>query len=140
FVALGPITGRLMHKAGRRIVACSGFTVGEVLLLALTQAGPDDRIVWIGAARFGVGLGVGLRSASIVGEGMEALPGAPGLAGGINNTARQLGTSFGVAASGAIIAHRTPTVAGVHLVGVYAAGVWMLGAIVAMVLFTRPSE
>ena len=137
FVAFGPLTGHLMHGYGRRRVACAGFATGALFLLALTQAGPGLAIVWIGLGLLGIGIALGLMTPSIVGEGMAALPGAPGLAGGLNNTARQLGTSVGVAASGALVAHHSQIVHGVHLVGVAAAAVWLLGGLVVVMLFQR---
>src|SRR5699024_8663414 len=104
--------GHLMHGYGRRRVACAGFATGALFLLALTQAGPGLAIVWIGLGLLGIGIALGLMTPSIVGEGMAALPGAPGLAGGLNNTARQLG-------------------------GVAAAAVWLLGGLVVVMLFQR---
>lgn len=137
FVALGPVTGRLMHRAGRRAVASVGFGTGAVAILSLTRAGPGAGVTWIVLALLGVGIGLGLMTASIVGEGMEALPATPGLAGGINNTARQLGTSFGVAVSGATVGSQAHLVTAVHHVGLLAAATWVVGMVVTAIFFRR---
>lgn len=140
FAAFGPVTGRLMHQFGRRTVACTGFGIGAFLILALTRAATGGHLAWIAIGLFGLGLGLGLLATSIVGEGMEALPGAQGLAGGVNNTARQLGTSFGVAVSGTIVGAGTHFVTGLHEVGYLAAGIWVLAAIVVATLFYRRKQ
>lgn len=134
-VLLGPVTGRLMHRFSRRAVAGAGFGLGAAVLLVLSLVRPGEHVAWLALGLFGVGAGLGLLTASIVGEGMAALPGAQGLAGGINNTSRQLGTSFGVAVSGAVVAGHTRLVDGVHTIELLAAAVWALGLVVVVALF-----
>jgi DHA2 family methylenomycin A resistance protein-like MFS transporter len=140
FAAFGPVTGRLMHRFGRRPIAATGFTAGAMLILTLTGTSASGNLAWIAVGLLGIGIGLGLITASIVGEGMEAIPAAQGLAGGINNTARQFGTSVGVAISGAIVGSQTDFLTGVHHVSWLAGSGWILGAIIVLTLFTRTKQ
>ncbi|GAB3566293.1 MFS transporter [Spelaeicoccus albus] len=137
FAGLGPITGRLMARFGRRVVACSGFTAGAVLIAALARV--DGAGPWLVAGLLGIGIGLGLMTAPIVGEGMAGLPGAPGLAGGINNTARQLGTSTGVAAAGTVMVAGTLG-EGLRVVGLAECVLWLAGGAIAWTMFARRSD
>lgn len=73
-------------------------------------------------ALLGVGIGVGLFTAPMVAAALAAVPsGKSGLAGGINNTARQAGTALRVASYGALAgapAHASRFTAALHALGV----------------------
>ncbi len=87
-------------------------------------------------ALLGIGVGLGLMTAAIVGETMAAWPARPGMAGGLNNALRQLGTSVGVAVGGAFTLHATggPLLAQTGLT----AGLWWIaGAALVLVGFDR---
>lgn len=139
FAGLGPITGRLMASAGRRAVAACGFMLGAVLLTALALVDGHGTVGgWLVTGLLGIGIGLGLMTAPIVGEGMAGMPGAPGLAGGINNTARQLGTSVGVAAAGTVMAAGTLR-AGLHVIGLAESVAWLAGGALVWTMFARRS-
>ncbi|MBB4136303.1 MFS transporter [Gordonia humi] len=134
FVILGPMSGRLVAARGRRAVAASGFVAGAVGLATL---GRVSGLVGLVPGLLGIGVGLGLMTAAIVGETMAAWPARPGLAGGLNNALRQVGTSAGVAVGAGLtsglgddaLLTRTGSVAGLW---------WLCGALVVVLGFSRP--
>ncbi|SJM68853.1 Permease of the major facilitator superfamily [Gulosibacter sp. 10] len=133
FVVLGPVAGRLVIRCGRRAVAALGLILGGLGLLTL---GRLSGIAGLVPGLLGVGVGLGLMTSAIVGETMAAWPARPGMAGGLNNALRQLGTSAGVAvgglstshAAGAPLLERTGLVAGIW---------WIGGAVLVLAGFER---
>jgi MFS transporter, DHA2 family, methylenomycin A resistance protein len=83
----------------------------------------------------GVGTGLGLFSAPVVAAAIRSVPPQrSGLAGGVNNTARQVGTALGVAIYGAVVgspAHTQHFVDSLRGSGVAGAAAWL-----AVVLLT----
>lgn len=134
FVLLGPITGRLVARHGRRPVATAGFGLGALGLLTLGRLPGVPGLV---PALLGIGVGLGLMTSAIVGETMAVWPSRPGLAGGLNNSLRQCGTSVGVALGGVL----TGRLAGRPLLtgtGLAAGTWWLLAAAIVAVGFVRP--
>lgn len=134
FAALGPSSGRAMARFGRRRTALAGLLVAVAALCCgagiLAVAVPAAVV----AVLLGIGVGLGLITAPIVGEAMQAIPGRPGLAAGVNNTARQLGTSAGV--TGATARMASPL--GLRWVVLVAALVWTVSAAVVAATFDGP--
>lgn len=133
FVLLGPLTGRLVMRCGRRTVASSGLLIGGLGLLTL---GHLPGIPGLVPALLGIGVGLGLMTAAIVGETMATWPARPGLAGGLSNALRQLGTSTGVAIGGLYSLHAAgaPLLQHTGLVG---GSWWLVGAVLVIAGFTR---
>jgi DHA2 family methylenomycin A resistance protein-like MFS transporter len=75
-------------------------------------------------------------TSAIVGETMAAWPARPGLAGGLNNALRQLGTSSGVAIGGLFTLHASGVALLAHA-GLTAGLWWWAGAVVVLVGFRR---
>jgi DHA2 family methylenomycin A resistance protein-like MFS transporter len=137
FAALGPASGRLMHRRGRRCTAVVGIGTGAVAL-AVSAALADRGAIAVIVLLLGVGVALGLMTAPIVGEAMSSLPGRQGLAAGVNNTARQIGTSVGVAGATALIAHRAGGT-GLALVAGVTAAIWCLCVLVVARTFSTPA-
>lgn len=133
FVILGPLTGKLVIRYGRRTVAAIGLLVGGLGLLTLGQLHGVEGVV---PGLLGIGVGLGLMTAAIVGETMAAWPARPGLAGGLNNAMRQLGTSAGVAIGGLYTMHTTGTPL-LQQTGITGGLWWIAGAVPVLVGFTR---
>jgi len=102
-VVFAPISGRFSGKIGPRL-----FVVGGLLLCALAMvglsgltAGSDYGAMWPWLVVFGIGsaLAMPVLAATIVANADEA---KAGVASGVLNTSRQLGTALGVAVLGSI--------------------------------------
>ncbi|GAB2542204.1 MFS transporter [Brachybacterium huguangmaarense] len=136
FVALGPLSGRLMQRWGRRRVAACGFAVGGACLLTLGRLPGGSAIATLVPGLLGIGLGLGLMTAAVVGETMAAWEARPGLAGGLNNALRQAGTSAGVALGALATAHATGD-ALLARTGGAAGAWWLLAAALVLLGFER---
>lgn len=97
-VVLSPLAGGLTARHGPRPVLLAGAVVaaaGQLCLLVVHRTGGYPLLL---PSLVGVGLGVGLFTAPIVATALRAAPSdRSGLAGAVNNTARQAGTALGVA-------------------------------------------
>jgi EmrB/QacA subfamily drug resistance transporter len=101
---LAPISGVITDKVGSRLPTVVGMAVAAAALVVLTF---DERaaitVVLLILGLFGVGLGLFTppNNSAIMGS---APPNRLGVAGGVLNMTRSLGTSIGVAATGAVLA------------------------------------
>lgn len=103
---LAPVSGSLTDRIGSRWLTVAGMIVAAVALFGLTSHGaatapPGSAVRML--ALFGVGLGLFTppNNSAIMGS---APANRLGLAGGVLNMTRSLGTSLGVAAAGAVLA------------------------------------
>ncbi|WOC13912.1 Putative multidrug resistance protein MdtD [Gordonia sp. MP11Mi] len=133
FVLLGPTTGPLVTRYGRCAVAAVGLVIGGVGLVSVGRLSGTLGLV---PALLGIGVGLGLMSAAIVGETMAAWPARPGFAGGLNNAMRQVGTSIGVVVGGGFTVHDAGPVVVRHA-GVAAGAWWLGGAVLVLAGFSR---
>jgi EmrB/QacA subfamily drug resistance transporter len=101
---LAPVSGAIADRAGSRLPTVLGMGLTTVALVALTvEEHGAIAVVLACLALFGVGLGFFTppNNSAIMGS---APPYRLGVAGGVLNMTRSLGTSLGVAATGAILA------------------------------------
>ncbi|MBV8087122.1 MAG: MFS transporter [Chloroflexi bacterium] len=109
---LAPASGLLADKRGARRPMMAGMFVAAIALagLALVSPAPLGAVLGLLAA-FGVGLGLFTppNNSAIMGS---APPNRLGVAGGVLNMTRSVGTSFGVAATGAVLAVRLAGLSG----------------------------
>ena len=126
---LAPLAGRLSARHGPRPVMFAGAAMaalGQLGLLAVTPTAGYARLL---PALLAVGLGLGVFAAPAVAAAIRAVPaGQSGLASGVNNTARQVGTALGVASYGAVAgspAHTQHFVAVIRGSGIAAAAAWV---------------
>ena len=101
---LAPISGILTDRVGSRLPTVLGMALAALALLSLMVEEHGAILIVLGVlALFGVGLGFFTppNNSAIMGS---APPHRLGVAGGVLNMTRSLGTSLGVAATGAILA------------------------------------
>jgi DHA2 family methylenomycin A resistance protein-like MFS transporter len=134
---LAPVSGRLTAAYGPRRAVLTGCLVaaagGAFLCGVRTAAG----LPWLLGAFTLLGSGAGLVTASAVAAVVRATPPERrGLATGMSNTARQVGTATGVAVFGAVTgpaAARGPFVDALPALGVALVVLWLAAAAVAAV-------
>ncbi|MFD0657257.1 MFS transporter [Thermocatellispora tengchongensis] len=104
-VAMGPVSARLIARYGPRAVTTVGLALGAVSMLLLSRL-DDQAAVLCGLALFSFGGGMAFSGATV-----SALTGAPpgraGVAGGLANTAMEIGPTAGLAGLVAVAAART---------------------------------
>jgi MFS transporter, DHA2 family, methylenomycin A resistance protein len=126
---LAPVAGRLTARYGPRPAMLAGSALAAAGMAALVLAEPAQGYWGAFPALLGVGLGIGMFTAPVVAAAIRAVPPErSGLASGVNNTARQVGTALGVAVYGAVAgppAHVTSYVTALHVLGGVAAAAWL---------------
>ncbi|MQY30643.1 Multidrug resistance protein Stp [Nocardia sp. RB56] len=130
-VALAPVAGRCTARWGARGVVSVGCVVGAIGAPMLTGLTRTAGFGWLLAGFTLLGCGAGLITAAVVAAVVQATPpGRSGLATGVSNTARQIGTASGVAIFGAVAGGPTGPhfLAGLHTLAI-AAAVALLGAL-----------
>ncbi|GAA2756912.1 MFS transporter [Actinopolymorpha rutila] len=134
--ALSPLTGRLTARFGPRPPMVAGLCVGAAGLVGLLLPDASSQYGVLLPALLGLGVGMGLLTAAVVTAAMNAVPrDRAGLAGGVNNTARQSTGALGVAVFGAVAgspAHVRAFLGGLHLLGPAAACVWLAAAVLTV--------
>ena len=138
---VAPATGRLIGRIPMRALLGTAMTAAAagLAVMARLQAGSAWTVLLPGLVLAGVGLGVTSTAVSSAALS-EVEPGRAGMAVGIVNTLRQVGTATGVAVLGALYAPRAGTASGLNDVLLTAAGVAALGAVAAFAfLRDRPS-
>ncbi|MEV4258380.1 DHA2 family efflux MFS transporter permease subunit [Spirillospora sp. NPDC049652] len=134
---VSPFAGRLSDRIGGRRVLLAGLLAFAAGLAAVSLLVGGDAHAWTFTAPLMLmGLGTGCMIAPLSAEAMRGVP--PRLAGsasGVSNSARQLGSVLGTAATTALMAVGTP-LAGVHLA--LALPVALLALAAGALLATRP--
>jgi len=134
---LAPVTGRLAARYGPRPLMIAGLAVGAVAMLDLLRLGPASGYATFLPAWLGLGVGMGLLTAAVVAAAVGGVPPERGgVAGGVNNTARQAFGAIGVAVFGAVAgepADHAGFLSGLHLLGVLGAGSWVVAIGVTLV-------
>ncbi len=126
-VVLAPVSGRLTAARGPRTavgLGCVFAVAGSLLLVGIGTAGGSG---WLLSGFTLLGCGAGLVTTSVVAAVVRATPpDRSGLATGVSNTARQIGTATGVAIFGAIAGspHEPRFVPALHALAVAAAFAW----------------
>jgi DHA2 family methylenomycin A resistance protein-like MFS transporter len=127
---LAAVSGRLTATFGPRLPAVVGVLLGAAGALTLGTIEPRGGFGWMLAGLVALGAGDGFIVTAAVAAAMQAMPPAhAGLAGGLNNTARQLGTAFGVAVFGAVSGPATEAghfVRHVHRLAWIGAAAWLV--------------
>jgi MFS transporter, DHA2 family, methylenomycin A resistance protein len=134
-VALAPVSGRLTARRGPRAAVVTGCLVATVGALPLLGVGVNDGLPALLVGLGVLGCGAGLVTASVVAAVVRATPAdRRGLATGMSNTARQIGTASGVAVFGAVAGSALRPghfVTALHLLAVVSAALWCLAAALA---------
>jgi DHA2 family methylenomycin A resistance protein-like MFS transporter len=102
-----PVAGRLAARFGYRTPVALGCALGGVALLALLRLQPDTAYsaLWWDLGLLGIGFGLTL--SPLIGAVLAAAPPElSGAAGAVNNVARQLGGTIGIAALTTVVTVR----------------------------------
>ncbi|MBB4682815.1 MFS transporter [Amycolatopsis jiangsuensis] len=138
---LGPVSGRLTARFGPLPPMLAGLVLGALGMLNLLRLAPSGGYAEVLPTLLGLGLGMGLLTAAVVTAAVDGAPaGRAGIAGGMNNAARQAGGALGVAVFGAVTGEPDAPVRfvhGLHLLGSLAAGLWLAGVVLAVVCTRR---
>ncbi|SFC50709.1 MFS transporter, DHA2 family, methylenomycin A resistance protein [Nocardioides terrae] len=94
---LGAPAGRLVQRFGSWRTAAAGLGVAAVGLVGMAASIKQPVYPALLPALTLWGIGLGVLTPAIVTAALDALPGAPGVASGASNTARQTGGALGVA-------------------------------------------
>jgi EmrB/QacA subfamily drug resistance transporter len=102
-LVLSPVSGRFTGSYGPRIpvtLACVFLTAGLFMLAGLT---PSTALPYMLASYFVLGAGIGLVNAPITNAAVSGMPpDRAGVAGAATSTARQIGSSIGIALLGSL--------------------------------------
>ncbi|WP_433574642.1 MFS transporter [Nocardia brasiliensis] len=134
-VALAPISGHITARRGPRTSIASGCLLVIAGLPMLTQLRANSGTGWLLAGFALLGCGSGLVTASVVAAVVRATPPErSGLATGVSNTARQIGTATGVATFG-VVAGSPATdqfIGRIHLLALIATALWTISLIITL--------
>jgi DHA2 family methylenomycin A resistance protein-like MFS transporter len=126
---LAPVSGRLTARFGTRLPLGAGTALAAAGCLSLLRVGAGGSYPVLLPTLLAIGIGDGLIVTAVVAAAMRAVPPAhAGLAGGFNNTARQVGTALGVAVYGAVAGPALDAArftAGLHALAWVSAGLWL---------------
>ncbi|MBO0804398.1 MAG: MFS transporter [Nocardiopsaceae bacterium] len=127
---MAPLAGRATARRGPVPVLVAGAAIAGTGQLCLLLAGASSPYALLFPSLFGVGVGIGIFVSPVVAMSIRAVPPErSGLASGINNTARQVGTALGVAVFGAAAGSPALTshfITAMHVLGAAAALAWLL--------------
>lgn len=115
-VVLPPLAGRWIARRGPLGVILVGFGLAAAAVGSLPLLGIGGPWAWW-VPLVGLGLALGGLTPALVTMTVEAVPDRAGLAGGVNNAARQAGTAVGVALFGALAGDPTHAAAFVGRLG-----------------------
>ncbi|WP_245627972.1 MFS transporter [Actinomadura oligospora] len=128
-VLLAPLSGALNARFGPRLPVRAGIVIALVGAPALLLAGPHASYAVLVPTLVTIGIGDGLIVAAAVSAAMRTAPsGLAGLAGGFNNTARQVGTALGAAVFGSVAGsplHGAAFASGLHVLAWVSAALWL---------------
>lgn len=134
-IALAPVSGRITARRGPRTALAIGCLLAIVGMPMLTQLRTDHGIAWLLAGFTLLGCAGGLVTASAVAAVVRATPpDRSGLATGVSNTSRQIGTATGVALFGAVAGSPASDhfVDGIHLLALIATALWIVALIITL--------
>lgn len=141
-IVAAPLGGRAAARLGPLPTMLAGLLVGAAGFAGLTLVGAGTPFVLIGLTSFAGGFGMALAMPAATSAAVASAPGTyRGLAGGVVNAARQVGSVVGVAALGAMVAGRMfprGFLPGFRAATGAAAAVFLLAALVAVVV--RPGR
>ncbi|MDT0310140.1 MFS transporter [Streptomyces sp. DSM 44917] len=129
YIAVSTFAGRAAARWGSRLPAAAGLAVAGVAGAAVALAAADRHTAPVVAAATLCGTGIGLTLPALIAVSVGAVgTERAGLASGLNNTARQIGGSLGVATLGGIVAASDSTHTGIVRALAVNAAVYLLGA------------
>jgi MFS family permease len=104
---MAPITGRFVGVHGARLPLLAGAVATTAGALMLTQLAPTTSMIYLFGAYVLIGLGMGLFNPPITNTAVSGMPPSmAGVAAAVASTARQGGSTLGVAVFGALAGSR----------------------------------
>jgi DHA2 family methylenomycin A resistance protein-like MFS transporter len=138
YIAVSTVAGRAVGRWGTRLPAALGMTVAGVAVALVAAAADGHRVGPVVAASALGGTGIGLTLPALISVSVGAVDAdRAGLASGLNNTARQIGGSLGVATLGGIVSASGATGTGITRALVADAAVLLLGAWISLTALPR---
>ena len=127
---VAPFAGRLADSVGARPVTTAGMllTAAALLALALAHSSLPELLLELAAVGAGLGAFTPANNAAIMGSAPRA---QAGVAGGILNMSRGMGTSLGVALTGLVFSLAADADRGLLYAGLFLAAVSLLAAALA---------
>jgi EmrB/QacA subfamily drug resistance transporter len=103
FGIAGPISQRVVPRAGSGRTVAAALAVAAVFLVALSRVGPGTSYWIVAGVLLAIGLGIGAAFVPATDSVMAAVPGAnAGLGSALNDSGRQVGAALGIGILGAI--------------------------------------
>ncbi|WP_106964246.1 MFS transporter [Streptomyces sp. HGB0020] len=135
---IAPFGGRITSRIGSRLPAAAGLLMAVVGLALLALAAPHSSYLVLLPAFLLWGTGMGFLTPAVVAAAISSVPAErAGLASAMNNTARQTGGAIGIAVAGTDAGQPSggaQFIRGFHAVALGAAGLYALGAVLALVM------
>ncbi|MEV6272734.1 MFS transporter [Kribbella sp. NPDC051936] len=125
---LGPVSGRVTGRFGPRLPMSFGLALGAIGSFCLLAVDPGSGYTAVLPVELCLGIGMGFLTAAVVNAAVAALPPErAGLAGGVNNTARQGVGALGIALYSTVLGHSAAFTNGLHVLGWLGGTFWVLG-------------
>src|SRR3954453_1911932 len=121
--AVALVTGRLIGRVAMRVLLGLAMVAAAAGLASMAHLSADSTWLVLLPGLILAGIGLGITSTSLASAALSAVePARAGMAAGLVNTLRQVGTATGVAVFGAIYASRVSAATLHHLAGLAASG------------------
>jgi MFS transporter, DHA2 family, methylenomycin A resistance protein len=134
------VSGRLTGRHGPRTTMLVGLTLGGAGLLGQISAGRATPLWLLAFPLAATGAGMALTMPAATSAVMESAPASyAGLASGLINTSRQVGSAIGVAIAGALLGSVSTFVSGFRVAMAICGGAFLTGALVTAVFVERPA-
>jgi MFS transporter, DHA2 family, methylenomycin A resistance protein len=139
---LAPVAGRLTARFGPRPLMVAGLGLGALGMLNLVLLEETSGYPALLPTLLGLGAGMGLLTTAVVTAAVAGIPRErAGVAGGVNNTARQAGGALGVAVLGAVAGEPgAGFLGGLHEVGLIAGALWLVAIGVSLAGVRAPRD
>lgn len=126
--------GRLTARSGPRTPMVVGLVAGALGFLGLLTAGRTTPYAVVAVPLAAIGFGTAFTMPAAVAAVVEAAPGdRAGLASGVLNASRQVGSAMGVAVLGALVTRGSDFAAGMRTGAWLSAACFLAGAVLALV-------
>ncbi|MFG1805718.1 MFS transporter [Streptomyces sp. NPDC049040] len=126
------LSGRTAARTGPRTPMWAGMLIGAAGFAGLLATGADTPYLWLVPPLAAIGFGMAFTMPAAMSAAVEeAPPGRAGLASGVMNASRQVGSAVGIALLGALVADRSGFVPGMHTGSAVAGGGFLAAAALA---------
>jgi MFS transporter, DHA2 family, methylenomycin A resistance protein len=135
------VSGRLTGRHGPRVTMLAGLALGGAGLLGQISVGQATPLWLLALPLAATGAGMALTVPAATSAVVEAAPASyAGLASGLINTSRQVGSALGVAVAGALLGSVATFVPGFRVAMAICGGAFLTGALVTAAFVERPAR